>query len=148
MQIYKKCSSLQKAVIVFAVMLLALLHFASCRTQREAQTERTEYVHLTDTLREVRTRIDSVVIKDSVVAIIKGDTVRIERWRDRWHRSADTDTVERWKVRNIYRTRTVTITPPPLKLPWYQKVLQGLGILSLLGLTLVAAMALRRWKNR
>lgn len=140
---------MKKTAYILAVLLLVLLA-ASCRTQREAQTERTEYVRLTDTLREVRTRIDSVVIKDSVVTIIKGDTVRIERWRDRRHRSADTDTVERWKVRNIYqtRTRTVTLTPQPLKLPWYQKALQGLGILSLMGLTLVALMAVRRWKNR
>lgn len=135
-------------ITLLCLFVLAVLSLTSCRTQREAQTERTEYVHLTDTLREVRTRIDSVVIKDSVVTIIKGDTVRIERWRDRWHRSADTVTVERWKVKTVYRTKTVTKTREVEKpLAWWQRTLMWLGGLSALGMLLTVWLALRKVKR-
>lgn len=132
------------AVLLFALMMLS---FASCRTQKQV-TDNVQYIHLTDTLRVVSLRVDSVIERDSIVTLIKGDTVRIERWRDRWYRSADTVTVVRWKVKTLYRTKTVTITPPPVKAPlsWWQKVLMWAGGLALFGCAIVALMAVRKWK--
>lgn len=132
------------AVLLFALMMLS---FASCRTQKQV-TDNVQYIHLTDTLRVVSLRVDSVIERDSIVTLIKGDTVRIERWHDCWHRSSDTVTVVRWKVKTVYRTKTVTITPPPAKAPlsWWQKTLMWLGGFSLIGCAIVVLMAVRKWK--
>ena len=139
-----------KATRLIMAALLVLLA-ASCRTQREAQTEHTEYDRRTDTvwLETVRLRVDSIVERDSVVTVIRGDTVTTDRWHTRWRDRLRVDTVERTRVRTVFRTRTLTVTKEVAKPPsWWQKVLMCAGGLSLFGCAIVALMALRRWKNR
>ena len=107
---------------------LALLAMASCTSTR--------YVPVTNTQRDsvyiTKERTDTFILRDSIVQLIKGDTVRevrykyIERYRNR------TDT--------IYKERTDTITQVveverPLKLR--EKVMMNIGGFAMIGLVLV-----------
>ena len=107
---------------------LALLAMASCTSTR--------YVPVTNTQRDsvyiTKERTDTFIQRDSIVQLIKGDTVRevrykyIERYRNR------TDT--------IYKERTDTITQVveverPLKLR--EKVMMNIGGFAMIGLVLV-----------
>lgn len=114
-----------KALIPIFIVLLAL---ASCTSTR--------YVPVTNTQRDsvyiTKERTDTFIQRDSIVQLIKGDTVRevrykyIERYRNR------TDT--------IYKERTDTITQVveverPLK--FREKVMMNIGGFAMIGLVLV-----------
>lgn len=83
------------------LLAIATLAVASCRTH-------TEYIPAesvrTDTVRIVSLQRDSIRTTDSVYVAVKGDTVRIERWRIR----------ERWRVERdtLWRVRTDSVAVP------------------------------------
>lgn len=85
-------------MILLAIVALAVI---SCRTHTvylPAESVRT------DTVRIVSLQRDSVRTTDSVFVAVKGDTVRIERWRTR----------ERWRVGRdtLWRVRTDSVAVP------------------------------------
>lgn len=73
-----------------ALSFLMLAALASCTTVREVTTEK----HITDTVYMERNRTDSIHITDTVMVekVFKGDTITIDRvkvrtvYRDRWQR--------------------------------------------------------------
>ena len=68
------------AVAIIALIFLCLLCGGCTRkVYVPMETERTEYKDRV----QVQTRIDSVFQRDSISVFINGDTVRIEKWRDR-----------------------------------------------------------------
>lgn len=111
------------AVIIAAALLVCLVagSLLSCRSQRTAATTEIERMADTreiarhDTVRETRIRTDSVVVRDSVFTLIKGDTVLIHEWH--WRERTDVcerekaatrrDTAWRTLTRYIHKTRTV-----------------------------------------
>ena len=119
------------------VILIALVLLASCKTRQvtEYVTVEVPSVHTewrTDTLR------DSVHVKDSVTVYTKGDTVFVDRtrnkvrWRDRIVRAETCDTVT-----------VVKEVPVPVevekKLSKWQKIRMDIGSLlfSILGLSAI-----------
>lgn len=125
-----------KALIPIFIVLLAL---ASCTSTR--------YVPITNTQRDsiyiTKERTDTFIQRDSIVQLIKGDTVRevrykyIERYRNR------TDT--------IYKERTDTITQVveverPLK--FREKVMMNIGGFVLIGLVLVFGIAILKFTRK
>lgn len=104
--------------IIVTAALLALLVAVSCRPCRTSTEEHTTEAmrdmtaaRSTDTLYVVRMQRDSVIDRDTVETVVRGDTVlrTITRWRWRLSHGADTtyrartDTV----VRYIERLRTI-----------------------------------------
>lgn len=83
------------------LLAIAAVMAVSCRTH-------TEYIPAasvrTDTVRIVSLQRDSIRTTDSVYVAVKGDTVRIERWRIR----------ERWRVERdtLWRVRTDSVAVP------------------------------------
>lgn len=119
-----------KALIPIFLFLLAM---ASCTSTR--------YVPVTNTQRDsvyiTKERTDTFIQRDSIVQLIKGDTIREVRYKyiERYRNRIDT----------IYKERTDTITQVveverPLKLR--EKVMMNIGGFALIGLVLVFGIAI------
>ena len=120
---------------ILPLILLAMLALTGCRTQRESVTE---YVYLErrDTVSEIRWRIDSIHARDSIVTLIKGDTVRIERWSDRVKIVEKTDTVFLHSTDSIASTVFIKESPASSAdaLPWWKSALAWIGAGALLAI--------------
>lgn len=92
------------------VTAIVLTLVAACGCSRKSVPAATvgdvRTVVLRDTVERVRLRVDSVHVTDSVVTLIKGDTVQTDRWHTRYRERVRVDTVERVRVLTEYRTRT------------------------------------------
>lgn len=85
-----------------ALMLLAmaaLLLSGGCTRKVYVPTE--HIVYSTDTVYEAVLRVDSVIQRDSVAVVQKGDTVLITRYRDRYRVKERTDTVYKAKTDSV-----------------------------------------------
>lgn len=125
------------------VILLLCLCAASCRTRREV-VEMVRYEQRTDTVRDTRVRVDSVVVRDSIVTVIRGDTVTRDRWHTQLHERVRVDTVERVKMVTEYETRTERVDVPRA-LAWWQTALMWLGAVSLAAGVVMAVLWIK-WK--
>lgn len=85
------------ALIVVVMLALAL---TSCTKTVYVPTEHT--VYNTDTVYYAVLRVDSVIQRDSIAVIQKGDTVLITKYRDRYKVKQRTDTVYKAKVDSVY----------------------------------------------
>lgn len=77
--------------IIIGVMIVLCILVSGCTTTRYVEVVE----HRTDTLRVVQAVRDSVMVHDSVIVMERGDTVFVERWRERVHASKTHDTVYR-----------------------------------------------------
>lgn len=96
-------------------------------------------------LQDIRLRVDSIHIRDSVITLIRGDTVLTDRWHTEFRDRLRTDTIIRLRTQTVWRTRTITLrirTPTP-QTTW-QRVTQTTGTLAILA----AAAALLIWLAR
>ena len=81
-----------------------------------------------ETAAAVSTRVDTVVIRDSVTVRTGGDTVYVERWRERWRVRLSTDTLR------VERVDTVTVVKETAAKggggtdSWLWRVLAVLGV--------------------
>ena len=83
---------------LISVVMLALA-LTSCTKTVYVPTEHT--VYNTDTVYEAVLRVDSVIQRDSVAVVQKGDTVLITRYRDRYRVKERTDTVYKAKTDSV-----------------------------------------------
>lgn len=114
----------QGAVIALLSLLIlaAAAALTSCRTCRQTYSaELVESAEAQDSMRDIRLRVDSVIVRDSTVTLIRGDTVFVDHWNRERLVSLRVDTVERIRYKTIYRTRTQTITVQSRASTW-QKV--------------------------
>lgn len=147
------------AAIGCILLVTLVLCLCSCRAKKETATEHfrdsVEFVHSAkaDTLVVWKERTDSVIVRDSVFTLVKGDTVFVKEYhyRDRTNMAADVayrasrDTVWRERTVTEYKTKTVTVTKTvkvekPLR--WWQTALMWLG-----GLTIATAIILLIYKK-
>ncbi len=84
------------ALILVVMLALAL---TSCTKTVYVPTE--HIVYSTDTVYEAVLRVDSVIQRDSVAVVQKGDTVLITRYRDRYRVKERTDTVYKAKTDSV-----------------------------------------------
>lgn len=126
--------------LFFLVTVVVLCCISSCTT--------TKYVPVveyhTDTLIQKMTQRDSIYLHDSTSVREKGDTVRIEHWRTKYHDREVHDT--------IYQSRNDTVPQPyPVteyverKMSAIDKLLITTGILSIIFVLIFAAYKLRRF---
>lgn len=112
------------------MVLTVFLILCSCKAKKEIQTEFI-YVNRTDTLQTVKWRVDSINVHDSIVTLIKGDTVQIERWHTAYRDRLRVDTVEKVRTETIYQTRTDTQIQEVNRLYWWQVALMWIGAVAL-----------------
>lgn len=144
----KKCDEEWKGpVIVLMTMLVTglLIALCSCRAHKEItehvyKEKDTVYVGRADTLRIYTERLDSVVLRDSVFTLIKGDTVLIEKFKYRERVNNRTDTVYKVRTDTVVKTITQTDYKTAIeiktkyvekKLPWWRKALEWVGGISI-----------------
>ena len=131
---------MKRFTLFFFVMVMVLCCISSCTT--------TKYVPVveyhTDTLIQKMTQRDSIYLHDSTIVREKGDTVRIEHWRTKYHDREVHDT--------IYQSRNDTVPQPyPVteyverKMSGIDKFLIATGILSIISVLIFAAYKLRRF---
>ena len=89
-----------------------------------------------DSIAVERVRIDSIIMRDSVSVIDRGDTVRIERWRTRYITRRDTIAVERVRIDSIAVPYRVEVERP---LTLWQRTKLSLGGWALLAVLIAAA---------
>ena len=79
------------------IAIIALLLCVGCTT--------TKYVPIESVHTEYRDRVnvqrDSIYLHDSIYVESKGDTIKIERWRDRWRDRIVRDTINVQRTDNI-----------------------------------------------
>ena len=106
-----------KYILPFLFMFLL-----ACTTTKVVQVP-VDRVHIE---REVIHQRDSIYVGDSVVQIVKNDSVFVDRWHTRYK--------ERWRVDTLFRADTITKVievQVPIEvnhLYWWQKALMWLGV--------------------
>lgn len=131
--------------LVWAVLLMMVL--CCCKTQKQIQTEYV-YIHQTDTLIQFKWRVDSINVHDSIVTLIKGDTVITDRWHTTYRDRLRVDTVEKVRTETIYQTKTETQIQEVNRLYWWQSTLMwigGIGLVLAIILLLVAIFTIKKW---
>ena len=126
-----------------ALMLLAmaaLLLSGGCTRKVYVPTEHT--VYNTDTVYEAVLRVDSVIQRDSVAVVQKGDTVLITRYRDRYRVKERTDTVYKAKTDSV---RVREPYPVERELTKWEQTKMDFGGMFLGGLIAVAVSAVIVW---
>lgn len=127
---------------VFGVVFVTLMFgLGSCKTQRQVRTEYV-YIHKTDTLNQIKWRIDSINVHDSIVTLIKGDSVIIDRWHTAYRDRLRVDTVEKIRTETIYQTRTETQIQEVNKLYWWQKTLMWIGGIGAIGIIVLIILSI------
>lgn len=118
--------------LMAVVALIAVTFLCGCTKTVYVPAESASY--RADTVRLVTQRTDSVYRLDSVFVLQKGDTVVINRYRERWRdrREVVHDTtvaVRTDTIRVPYPVeKTVEVEKP---FPWWSKLLMLVGILAL-----------------
>lgn len=83
-----------ETIVIFAVaMAVSVLLTSLCSCTRKIYVPVENAVMRTDTVYSSKLRVDSVIFRDSVAVIQKGDTVFLTKYRDRYRVREHTDTV-------------------------------------------------------
>lgn len=141
------CSELLLAVVL---VIVACVFFCSCRPVKEVQVERVEVPvvvtqeHTIESVKVDHIR-DTLIQRDSVYHYIKGDTTIIERW----HHVQGQSIITRVDTLHIYDSVPYPVTTTQIKevtkveevnvLRWWQKLLMGIGGISLVVFALLGA---------
>lgn len=105
-----------RALKIVAVCVVLLLMLANCSksvyvplqsVSKDTVVSKTEVMDV-----QIAARIDSVVVRDSVVMVIRGDTVIKEVWRERLKTNIKRDTVWMHEIRDSIRTHCDTVSVP------------------------------------
>lgn len=116
---------MRRLLEIVAVVAVSITFFA-CRTVKvvEVPVERIKMQ------REVEEKRDSIYVRDSVLHVIAGDTVIIERWHVKYKEVFRVDTLQSTDtVTNVVR---VDVPVEVNVLYWWQKALMFLGVLGLI----------------
>ena len=146
----KGCSELIVAFALGLLICLVISLCASCKPQKELQIERVEVPvvvtqeHTIESVKIDHIR-DTLIQRDSIYHYIKGDTTIIERW----HHTQGQSIITRVDTLHIYDSVPYPVTTTQIKevtkveevnvLRWWQKLLMGIGGLSLVVFALLGA---------
>lgn len=140
----KRFVSAYGAIVTWLSLMLlamaALLLSGGCTRKVYVPVEST--VTRTDTVYEAVLRVDSVIQRDSVAVVQKGDTVLITRYRDRYRVKERTDTVYKAKTDSV---RVREPYPVERKLTKWEQVKMDFGGMFLGGLIAVVVSAVIVW---
>ena len=132
------------AIVTWLALILlamaALMLSGGCTRKVYVPTE--HIVYSTDTVYEAVLRVDSLIQRDSVAVVQKGDTVLITRYRDRYRVKERTDTVYKAKTDSV---RVREPYPVERKLTKWEQVKMDFGGMFLGGLIAVGVAAVIVW---
>lgn len=129
------------------LLLMALPACNPCRQIASHDLVQSDSLAKTERLHTVELRTDSVHVRDSVITVIRGDTVLTDRWHTRYHERVRVDTVDRVERQTVYRTRTVTRQVAVPQTPTVlQRLLQASGVAAIVAA--VCAIAMFLWRKR
>lgn len=125
--------------------ICVVMSLTSCSRKVYLPVEHT--VYRTDTLRTTALRVDSIFVRDSISLIQRGDTILIEKYRDRFRYINRTDTLYRVKtdsvaVKEPYPVEVVKEVAKPLA--WWQQTLMWLGVGCVASLIIFMYIVLRK----
>jgi len=121
------------ALVLLVAVLLVLPGCHPCRQIVSPSVERVDSVADVDRTRISCVRVDSVHVTDSIVTVVRGDTVTTDRWHTTYRDRLRVDTVEKHEVKTIFRTRTVTVrVAEPKPQGKWQRIVSALGVLAFL----------------
>ena len=126
------------ALILLA--MAALMLSGGCTRKVYVPTE--HIVYSTDTVYEAVLRVDSVIQRDSVAVVQKGDTVLITRYRDRYRVKERTDTVYKAKTDSV---RVREPYPVERELTKWEQTKMDFGGMAIGGLIAVVVSAVIVW---
>lgn len=124
---------------LISVVMLALA-LTSCTKTVYVPTE--HIVYSTDTVYEAVLRVDSVIQRDSVAVVQKGDTVLITKYRDRYRVKERTDTVYKAKTDSVRVREPYPVERPLTK---WEQTKMDFGGMFLGGLIAVGVAAVIVW---
>lgn len=117
---------------VAAAAVTVLPGCRSCPQCPEVSQAETVVSSEADMSLDIRWRVDSVSVRDSVVAYMAGDTLRVREFHFRDRIRIHTDTMTRHRIVNRYHTRTVTVTKTvQASRPLWLRIVAAVGFLSL-----------------
>lgn len=134
--------------MIFAVaMAVSVLLTSLCSCARKIYVPVENTVMRTDTVYYAKLRVDSVIFRDSVAVIQKGDTVFLTRYRDRYRVREHTDTVYQSVIDSV---KVSVPYPIERELTRWEKVKMDAGGFAIGAGTglLVAVVALLIWLIR
>lgn len=133
-----------KSILIYFISMSLLILSSGCskKVYVPAETLRES----TDTLRVNTLRHDSIHLRDSIVTIIQGDTLRIERYRDKYHTRIIRDTIMQTSHEFIEVPVIVEREKEISRLNRLQKFLIGLGEVTFLSLFLLLILWICRSK--
>ena len=137
--------SIIEAIVIFAVaMAVSVLLTSLCSCTRKIYVPVENTVMRTDTVYSAKLRVDSVIFRDSVAVIQKGDTVFLTRYRDRYRVREHTDTVYQSVIDSV---KVSVPYPVERELTRWEKVKMDAGGFAIGAGTalLVAVIALLIW---
>lgn len=136
----------QVGAFVIALFICALITMCCTGCSRTIIEERPVYVH--DTLTTVQLRVDSILHHDSIYVetFMRGDTVFLTKYTERWHDRIKlrTDTIREVKEVPVTITKN-EIKEVPAKLTKWQRFAQGLGNLTFF--LSISAVAVYLWRK-
>lgn len=134
-----------ETIVIFAVaMAVSVLLTSLCSCTRKIYVPVENTVMRTDTVYSAKLRVDSVIFRDSVAVIQKGDTVFLTRYRDRYRVREHTDTVYQSVIDSV---KVSVPYPVERELTRWEKVKMDAGGFAIGAGTalLVAVIALLIW---
>lgn len=139
-----------KKITIPAIIAITLILLSLCACSRKVYVpvERTRtvtdstFIHRADTLTHQLHTIDTLMLRDSVVVMVRGDTIYKEAWRIRDRVRILRDTLRIGNGFTLAQTHRDTIRQPQIvevekrvevrALRWYQRALQWIGAAALL----------------
>lgn len=126
-----------RVVLMLGIRILLVMSVL-CGCARKVYVPVEKTVMRTDTLRENLQRVDSVILRDSVSVMQRGDTVYYTRWRERVRVCELTDTVYKATTDSV---RCPVPYPVERKLTKWERVKMSIGGWALVSLMIMAALA-------
>lgn len=129
-----------EAVMIAIALVMLLIFLSSCTTTKVVTVKE---VH-TDTLRITDHQRDSIWVHDSVTVTQKGDTVLIEKWRDRYRDRQVHDTIYKSRCDSIpYPVEVIKEVPRQKSL--LERSVFCAGLIAIMILTLIVVSKIKKF---
>lgn len=116
-------SGLAAFAVAMAISILFALIFAGCTSTRYVPVE--SVTLRTDTVYSAKVRVDSVIFRDSVALIQRGDTVFVTKYRDRYRVKERVDTIYQSMIDSVKVSVPYPVERPLTK--WEQVKMEAGG---------------------
>lgn len=126
------------AAVLAAGILLTLLLSILCGCSRKVYMPAENTVIRTDTVYQSKVRVDSVIQRDSVVVIQRGDTVLVTKYRDRYRIKEHADTVYQTAIDSV---RISVPYPVERELTKWEQTKMSIGGWALSGIAIAICVA-------